>query len=91
MNKIPWKRYPITIDTCSGRPIEAIIHYWAKDYYIEIWQPFYMKLQGPHMMYAIAAHYVLVKSEDPVNGHREIPILEECKNRILRHFVEGAI
>ena len=50
-----------------------------------------MTLYGPHIMHAIPVVYVLKDFEGEYSNYKQIPILEECKKRIIRHFVSGAI
>lgn len=87
---IPWKQYHISISCSYGKDIEATIHWWSKDYYIEVHSPVKLKLQGKHMMYMVPAKFVLT-GEGSSGGHKHIPILEDCKSRLIRHFELGAI
>ena len=91
MNSIPWKFYPIEIEVGYGKPIQAVINYWEKDYFIEVRSPFSMKIPGEHMLHMIRAKYVLVESAEDISGYHQVPILEKCKNKIIRHFDTGAI
>ena len=51
---IPWQKYNLKMEL-NGREVEAIITYWAKDYYIDITPYFKKKLSS------ILQH----KSQDP--------------------------
>jgi len=81
-----WQTYPIKYSASNGRDIEATIFYSAKNYYIEIHGPIKFKFNGPHIVSELPAKYVLTFDECDLSGIQQIPILEDCKNRIIGYF-----
>ena len=92
MNNIPWKEHAISIKRSYGRNINATIFWWEKDYFIEVYNPVRIKLHRAHIMHMVPVKYVLVlEGESSFGGYEHIPILEDCKSRLIRHFETAAI
>lgn len=83
-SNIPWKQSHISINIDSI-DISAIIHWWSKDYFIEIISPYKKKIAGAHMMYMVPCKFVLRKP----NKNQEVAILESCIEKIRNDFHEN--
>ena len=78
-----WKRHALTLDI-DGIHVEAVIVYWAKDYYIEIKKPMIGRISGLHMLHMIPAIFVIEEENEPTHNYGQVPILEECKEKIIK-------
>jgi len=81
---LPWQKYNLKMEF-DGYEVEAIITYWAKDYYIDIIKPCQKRISGEHMLYMIPAKFVIddKKFTNKSAGHN-IPILQKCKDKITK-------
>ena len=80
---IPWKYHNLDFINEKTR-FKAKITYWAKDYSIEVYEPFQKVIPGPHMMYMIPAMYGI--NESVPSGVRVIDLIKECKKKILFEY-----
>ena len=81
---IIWKEFPIEITAEDGIILKGKIHYWAKDFTIQMEEPFKAKSNGGHLMYAIPAQYVT--NESPRGNIKNINLIERSKNILLHLY-----
>ncbi len=68
--------------TFHGHPVEATIHYTAKDYRIEVRKPYPVTLDGRHIMAMLPVVYVIEPST--VSKYREVNLKDQCIRDIER-------
>jgi len=64
MKKIPWKRYPIEAVAEDGTRLKGVIHYWEKDYSVELTEPLKGTRYGGHLMYHLPLYNVVDPSRE---------------------------
>ena len=102
MKKIPWESYPIEAVAEDGARLKGVIHYWNKDYSVELTEPLKGTKYGGHLMYLLPLYFVVDPSRETTIEqvgeyrleyniyHRAVAILKELyiqeKERKERSF-----
>jgi hypothetical protein len=68
--------------TFDGHPVEATIHYTAKDYRIEVHKPCPVTLDGRNIVAMLPVVYVVELSTHP--KYKEVDLNEQCIRDIER-------
>ena len=80
-SKISWKKENISV-MINGTTIFATVFWWSKEYYIEICEPFSVKLAGAKMMYAVPCKFVFRGADKS----SEVALFDECVQKIKKYF-----
>jgi hypothetical protein len=80
--KIPWKTVPIETIASDGTPLRGNVTYWAKDYSVQLEEPFEASRYGAHLMYMIPQSFI-------VDTDNEEYHIEKCGRHYLNLYAKS--